>query len=262
VERYDIRVHGFVLMPNHYHLMIESVRGNLSDAMKMLASRYVQEMNRRPGWDGSLFRGRFHSKLVYEDRHWRHLLAYLHLNPVKAGLAVTPSQYQWSSHGKYTGELTWPDWLVTKSLKSRLGGIGYQKFIERVMNGSMPAPDGFGEVLYGRRRSQRPIVLKQETSEPSLTKEEALAQVSRLTGVAGEHLLRSTRGRGGNAPRALALWWLIHGAGLSNVEVSGVLGISPSGISKILAQIRGGKRTYQEGNIARWIEQLKAGVEK
>ena len=199
VERYGIRVHGFVLMPSHYHLMIESVRGNLSDAMKILSSRYVQEMNRRPGWDGSLFRGRFHNKVVYEDSHWRYLLAYLHLNPVKAGLAVTPSQYQWSSHGKYSGELTWPEWLITKSLKSRLGGIGYHKFIERVMNGSLPAPDGFDDVLHVRRRSQRPFVLKQQTAEPGITKEEALSQVSRSTGVSEEHLLQSKRSRGGNA---------------------------------------------------------------
>ena len=87
-------------MPNHFHLMVESVYGNLSDAMKLLSARHVQEMNRRPGWDGSLFRGRFHSKVVYEDAHWQHLLAYVHLNPVEARLAMTPTQYQWTSHHK------------------------------------------------------------------------------------------------------------------------------------------------------------------
>ena len=237
--------------------MVESVHGNLSDAMKLLSSRYVQEMNRRPGWVGSLFRGRFLSKVVYEDAHWRYLLAYLHLNPVRAGLALTPSQYQWTSHGKYSGEMAWPDWLTTKSLKSRLGGIGYKKFIERAMNGSLPAPDEFESVLYGVRRKQRPFLVKQEKSETRLTKEEALRQVSQLTGTSEEELLKSKRGRAGNAARALALWWLIHGTGMSNVQVSAVLGITPSGVSKILAHIRDEKRTYQGGQIADWIERLK-----
>ena len=81
--------------------------------------------------------------------------------------------------------------------------------------------------------------------------------MSQLTGTSEEELLKSKRGRAGNAARALALWWLIHGTGMSNVQVSAVLGITPSGVSKILAHIRDEKRTYQGGQIADWIERLK-----
>jgi hypothetical protein len=109
------------------------------------------------------------------------------------------------------------------------------------------------------RRSKRPFVTKQAAAKPDLTKEEALRQVTRLTGVSEETLLQSRRGRGGNAPRVLALWWLIHGAGLSNVEVSGLLGMSPSGVSKILARIKE-PGPYQGGKIAEWMRQLKESV--
>ena len=61
---------------------------------------------------------------------------------------MTSTQYQWSSHHEYMGELDWPEWLTTKELKSRLRGIGsYQRFIEGVMNGSLPPPDDFESVL-------------------------------------------------------------------------------------------------------------------
>ena len=110
-----------------------------------------------------------------------------------------------------------------------------------VMNGSLPAPDEFDSILYGERRRQKPFVIKQEKAEARFTKDEALSQVSDLTGMKVDELLQGQRGRNGNAGRSLAVWWLIHGAGMRNVEVGGLLGITPSAVSKILAQIRDNK---------------------
>jgi REP element-mobilizing transposase RayT len=257
VERYEIRIHGYALMPNHYHLMVESVRGNLSEAMKHFSSRYNQVMNRRSGWDGSLFRGRFKNKVVYEDAHWIYLLAYLHLNPVRARLAGTPSQYQWTSHDRYAGDSQMPEWLVTEELEPILEGAGgYHKYLQMVMNGSRPVPEDFESVVYGSRRSQKPLVVKQETASAKVSPEEALSQVSRLTGKPKRELLKGKRGRSGNAERALALWWLIHGAGLTNVAAGSILGITPSAVSKIIARIREGGG-YHDGKITDWIDALR-----
>jgi REP element-mobilizing transposase RayT len=258
VERYGIRVHGYALMPNHFHLMVESVRGNLSDAMKLISARYVQAMNYRPSWDGSLFRGRYKNKVVCEDAHWLYLIAYLHLNPVRAHLASTPSQYLWTSHDKYAGDALSPDWLTTEELISRLEGFGgYLRFLKMVMNGSRPVPDGFDTVIYGDNRSQRHFIVKQDKAIADLSVEEALRQVSKLTGTSPKELLKSKRGRTGHASRSVALWWLIYGAGLSNVEASGILGISPSAVGKTLVKIRDGGKTYHGGRVAGWIEKLK-----
>jgi putative transposase len=257
VERYEIRFHGYALMPNHYHLMAESVRGNLSDAMKYVSSRYNQEMNRLWGWDGSLFRGRFKNKVVYEEAHWHYLLAYLHLNPVRASLAGTPSQYQWTSHDRYAGDSPMPEWLNTNEMASMLEGVGgYHRYLQMVMNGSRPMPEDFESVVYGDRRSQKHFIVQQEAAPATISLEEALSQVSRLTGKPKRELLKGKRGRTGNAERALALWWLIHGAGLTNVSAGDLLGISPSAVSKILASIRGGGG-YHGGKIAKWIDALR-----
>jgi REP element-mobilizing transposase RayT len=91
-DRFALEVHAYVLMPNHYHLLVRSIRGNLSAAIQHLAGRFTREMNRQQGWDGPIFRGRFRSQFIEEESHLRQVVPYLHLNPVRAGLVVLPQQ--------------------------------------------------------------------------------------------------------------------------------------------------------------------------
>jgi putative transposase len=136
VERFDIRLHGFALMPNHYHLMVESVNGNLSQAMSYLNGKYTQAVNKERGIDGSLFRGRYHNRVVTDSSHWRYLLAYLHLNPVKARLVMRIDQWPWTSHRFYDGKYVSPDWLTTEKLFTEIGGTdGYRRYLKEIIQG-------------------------------------------------------------------------------------------------------------------------------
>ena len=73
-RRFGLLVHAYALMPNHYHMLVESTRGRLSDAMGFLGSRYALWLNaRHRGWDGPVFRGRFRSVAVEREEHWHHL---------------------------------------------------------------------------------------------------------------------------------------------------------------------------------------------
>ena len=92
-ERFGVLIHAYALMPNHYHLLVESTQGRLSDGMAFLGSRYTQWVNAvHPNWDGPLFRGRFRSKEVVNEQHWHYLPIYLHLNPLRSQLAMRLSQ--------------------------------------------------------------------------------------------------------------------------------------------------------------------------
>lgn len=100
---YGVRVHSYCLMPTHYHLLLETPRGNLSRVMQQLDGRYTQRFNRRHGRNGPLFQGRYRALLVDKDAYTLAVARYIHLNPVKAKLVRRPEEYPWSSYAAFLG---------------------------------------------------------------------------------------------------------------------------------------------------------------
>ena len=103
--RWSVRTHAYVLMGNHYHLFLEDEHGFLSRSMRHLDGAYTQRFNRRHHRDGSLFRGRFASKLVQHERYGQVLVDYIHNNPVRAGLILEAEDYPWSSSYEASDEI-------------------------------------------------------------------------------------------------------------------------------------------------------------
>ena len=84
-------------MSNHIHLFLRTLLPNISEAMYKVSGDYSHYFNKRYERAGHLFESRFKSKLVQEDRYFLGLLRYVHMNPVKAGMAAAPEQYAWRS---------------------------------------------------------------------------------------------------------------------------------------------------------------------
>ena len=82
-ERFGVRFHAYVLMDNHYHLLIETPEANLSAAMQWLNVSYSVWFNRRHGRAGHLFQGRFQGLIIEHDAGWQEVARYVHLNPVR-----------------------------------------------------------------------------------------------------------------------------------------------------------------------------------
>src|SRR5689334_22691088 len=90
---------AYCLMPNHLHLVVETPETNLGDGMCILSTRYAQAFNRRHHPKGGhAFQGRFGSAIVDSDDYLAHLLRYVALNPVIAGLCEYPEKWRWGSH--------------------------------------------------------------------------------------------------------------------------------------------------------------------
>ncbi|WP_367268239.1 transposase, partial [uncultured Thiohalocapsa sp.] len=113
VERYNWLCHAYCLMTNHYHLLVETVDGNLSKGMRQLNGVFTQSSNRRHGRQGHLFQGRFKGILVDKDSYLLELSRYVVLNPVRAGMVTAPEQWCWSSYRVTAGESAPPGWLET-----------------------------------------------------------------------------------------------------------------------------------------------------
>lgn len=114
-------VHAYCQMTNHYHLMVETVEGNLSQGMRQLNGIYTQQVNRRHGLVGHVLQGRYKAILVQKEAYLLALTRYIVLNPVRAGIVGLPDHWPWSSHCFTLGEQEAPDWLATDWLLQQFG---------------------------------------------------------------------------------------------------------------------------------------------
>jgi len=102
-ERYGFMLHGYALMDNHYHLLMETPKANLSQIMQNINTSYTVYMNRKYHRSGHLLQGRFKGIIVDKDRYLISLSRYLHLNPVRAKLVKRPVDYPWTSYRVFIG---------------------------------------------------------------------------------------------------------------------------------------------------------------
>lgn len=96
-QNYSVTMYAFCLMPNHIHILLSPSRKNLSDAMRDLFARYAMKFNRKYERKGHLFGGPYRQAVCIDDSYLLAASLYIHLNPVKAGLARNPEDYRWSS---------------------------------------------------------------------------------------------------------------------------------------------------------------------
>jgi hypothetical protein len=100
-----------VLMPNHYHLLVETPEIGLSRGMKWLNQRHAEHFNERHERVGHLYQGRFKGILVEREGHLLELIRYIVLNPVRAGIVKYAGDYGWSNYRATAGIDPPPKWL-------------------------------------------------------------------------------------------------------------------------------------------------------
>jgi putative transposase len=173
VLRYGVKLHAYVLLANHYHLLLQTPHANLSRAMQWLNVSYGMWFNRRHNRAGPLFQGRFKSVPIDGEGAWAlQASVYVHLNPVRTrrfglsrqerhtvskGLVSPPSMeqvrsrlaalrgYRWSSYPAYAGYRSPPGWLTTGELWRRAQhrdwtpAASYRRQVEESLTGGVEA---------------------------------------------------------------------------------------------------------------------------
>lgn len=95
----DCALHAYALMTNHVHLLLTPKAAAMVPALIIsLGRRYVQHVNRRHQWTGTLWDSRYKSSLVEADDYFLACQRYIELNPVRAGLVADPAHYRWTSY--------------------------------------------------------------------------------------------------------------------------------------------------------------------
>jgi len=118
VRRYALVVHAFCFMPNHVHLVVQTRTANLSSALAFLVGVYAQWWNRRHGRCGHVTQGRFKAQLIQNEQYLAAACRYVMDNPVRAGLAERPEQWEWSSYRAAAGLAPAP-WFLDASIAGR-----------------------------------------------------------------------------------------------------------------------------------------------
>jgi len=121
-ERFAIDVFAYVLMDNHYHLLVRTRRANLKKAMQWFGTTYTQRFNRRHFRSGHLFQGRYKSIIIQNDSYLLQLSYYIHRNPLRAGIVKRLAGYRWSSYNVYAYGRKIPKWLSTSLILSQFAG--------------------------------------------------------------------------------------------------------------------------------------------
>ena len=134
-NRFNWACHAWCQMTNHYHIVIETAEGNLSQGMRHLNGVYTQTFNRTHGRVGHVFQGRYQSILVDKEAYLLELIRYVTLNPVRAGMVNETENWEWSSYGPMVGTASRPDWLQTDWVLEQFGSThitavrSYMEFI-------------------------------------------------------------------------------------------------------------------------------------
>lgn len=254
-KKYNILLHCYVLMSNHYHLLIETPDANISRVMHYINSAYTAYINVKRKRSGHLFQGRYKSIVVEANSFLYELSRYIHLNPVRAKMVENPVEYPYSSYPAYISKRKDP--LVTTDfilgLISSQNGRDreeYKSFVESAIGNDIdnPMKNVYGGMIVGRvgfikeilKNIKEDYFKKKEVSgrralKAIYEKDDILATVSKYYSVSIDNITKHEF----SEARKIAIYFLKEITGLMNCEIGEVLGgVSCSAIAKAYQRFR------------------------
>jgi REP element-mobilizing transposase RayT len=259
---YNIKIYSYVLMNNHYHLLIETPKGNISYYMRHLNMRYTSHYNRRHKKIGHLFQGRFKGILVDKDTYLTMLSRYIHLNPVKIkGMKRMPykdkiqylRKYKWSSLPGYINKREKQEFIEYDLVLEEYGGDNdegrqaYGHIISIDVSGKMDVKDKIvGQSIIGREDFIEKVLDRYLKRAPDLREQPSLRELHGLR--AKEEIIEVVKEETGKGleeikiakgiERIVLMDLLYRAGGLRGVEIGKLLDVDYSTVSQGRKRLR------------------------
>ena len=260
-------------MSNHLHLLIEVGDTALSRIMQNLQFRYTQKFNARYRKTGHLFQGRYKAIVCDRDAYLLKLTCYIHLNPVRARMAPSAGQYQWSSYRAYTGEadsrLLDPqarDLVLGQLSRNWLQAVReYQRLVDKQPAGGH-TPDWY-RVIDQRFLGDKPFIAEVRKNLPSeqpkictvpltLIADAVAAQL----GIETQTLHSMTRSRCGTRGRAVAGYLARSMCGYTNREIAGYFKRDQATLSEGISSVE--KRINKDAAFAETVTRIHQALQQ
>jgi REP element-mobilizing transposase RayT len=281
LQRYDVALHAYVLMGNHYHLIAETRRANLGRWMHWLTTTYTVHFNRRHARVGHLFQGRYKSIVVDAEGYLLSLSRYVHLNPVRGKVIGRGDplerrnrlrSWRWSSYRGYSGLARPEPWIEQERVLGEVGGVQrrrlrYRRFVEEGLLREIENPweavqwqtalgrehflQRLKDHVESRRQGHRELpALRALRRQPEA--QSILDCVARTYGCSKKNLL--SRGTRGNEARSVAMVLLWDCCGMSLREMGEFFG--GSGYTAVSQMIRRTRQKDEKGALKFKLDEL------
>ena len=271
--RFEIDIFAYVLMNNHYHILLRTNRANLSKSMQWLGATYTRRFNNQHKRSGHLFQGRFKNIIVQNDAYLMQLSCYIHRNPLRAKMVKRLVDYKWSSYPAYAYGKSHPKWLNLDIILSQFNSKDHHKYYrEKVQRYAKEEKRLWEDFRYGLYLGTHEFVDKlkstfltdahaeipQQTKLLKVTDPEVLLKkAARILGCNLMNFKSSLRISEQDKDNRDLLIYLLWKTGLfKNQEIGDLLGLTYSSISRRAAIIR--ERIGKDNRIKKQFKRLKS----
>lgn len=270
-RRYGVIIHGYVLMVNHYHLLVETPRGNITKAMHYLNTTYTGYFNKRYRRVGHLFQGRYKGFLIEKERYLLSVSRYVHLNPVRAGIIQRPEEYKWSSYREYIGKAKKKGWLTCDWILGQYSREGvkarrlYKAFTEEGLTlkenpfsalraGLILGDEAFMEKIREKIKIEKHREIPESRRlAKAITYEDVLTVVARVLKVSEQRIKEA--GRRDNTARKISFYLLRRYTDKRNEEIARYFGIGYTAVSQAVSRLK--KEMAEDKRLKKTVESLE-----
>jgi len=264
-------LHGYCLMGNHFHLLLETPLGNLSRGMQRLNGRYTQWFNFRRKRSGHLLQGRYKAILVEKEEHLLQLCRYIVLNPVRAGMVEAASRWRWSNYRATSGAVSAPGWLEVNWTLSQFSSRRqtarriYRQFVSEGKGMRSPMKDLWGQIYLGGEIFRKEVDLRLKGHRlsgeiPASQQRPGIREIGKIKATVAREFGRKTedlsRKRGGD-DKIAAIFLAREMTLLSGSAIGEEFGVTAAQVGNVVRSVREGRRK----RIAKVIDRLRKDLD-